>query len=251
MTNNTNPATEKQLSFLRSLCAERGLDLNNTDRPYGTVAEASALISFVMSLPRAPRAQAAPVAAAQPAPRAPRTVQVTEPGIYYRGGEVYRVKKGRESGNLWAAKLRVIGGMRQTEAGAVVAFEYDYDKGAIFDLTPADRMTVEQAKELSLRYGACINCAASLKDAVSVELGIGPVCIKKFVGGAEALKVARAAARAALKAAGGGKAPAARRNPLADVSDERVAELEAEGMTHGDAVGVAMAEVLRARQEAA
>ena len=200
MTMNTDPATDKQLSFLRSLCAERGLDLAASSRPYGTKREASDLISYVMSLPR-PARQAAPAAQAAPAQRTPRTVQVTEPGIYYRGGEVYRVKRGRESGNLWAAKLRVIGGIRQTEAGAVVSFEYDYDKGAIFELTDADRMTVEQAKELSLRYGACINCAASLKDAVSVELGIGPVCIKKFVGGADALKAARAAARKAAKAA--------------------------------------------------
>lgn len=38
-------------------------------------------------------------------------------------------------------------------------------------------------------------------------------------------------------------------NILEEVSDQRVAELEAEGMTHSDAIGVAMGEVMHQRTQ--
>jgi hypothetical protein len=238
MTDTTNPndATPKQVAYLRRLCEERGLNLDDCPRPYATKRDASALIDHVLTLPVLRGEQAAPAPAA--APRAPRTVQVTEPGIYERDGEVYRVKRGRESGNLYASRMKVIGGLRATEAGTVVGIEFDYDAGAIFKLTDADRMTVARAKELCLQYNVCINCGAKLKDAASVELGIGPVCILKFVGGADALREARAAARAAKKA-GGKVAPA-------PTEAERLEQLEAEGMSTSEAQAVYDAEQLRA-----
>jgi hypothetical protein len=50
----------------------------------------------------------------------------------------------------------------------------------VYDLAPADRITLERAKTLSVRYGICIACGRTLKAAKSVEDNIGPVCRKNF-----------------------------------------------------------------------
>lgn len=101
-------------------------------------------------------------------------------GVYESPAGIFVVKANKERSRLYAKKLEVIGGERLTEAGEHVNFEFVYDKGAIFNLRPDQRMSLERAKELAIRYGRCLNCGRRLKDATSVERGIGPVCIKAF-----------------------------------------------------------------------
>jgi hypothetical protein len=113
-------------------------------------------------------------------PRQDRTVQITEPGVYENNEGIFIVKRARESGNLYAKKLVEINADRLTEDGDVVQIEFEYAKGAIFNIKPEHKMDFEKAKALSIRYGKCINCGRRLKAAVSVELGIGPVCRKSF-----------------------------------------------------------------------
>lgn len=85
--------------------------------------------------------------------------------LYERAGEVYRtVLSG--AGNLYAKIWTGEG--------------WEYAAGAIRDLRPEHRMTVERAKILSLRFARCIRCGATLTAAESVEAGIGPVCITKI-----------------------------------------------------------------------
>lgn len=118
-----------------------------------------------------------------------REVRVTEPGVYKHDGQVFIVKATRDTAKLDASERRMyakrlveINAQRATEAGERVQIEFEYDKGAIYSIDPADRMPLDEAKQLTIRYGRCIVCGRHLKAAESVERGIGPVCIKYFRG---------------------------------------------------------------------
>ncbi len=104
------------------------------------------------------------------------------PGVYERAGEIFIVKANKEKSRLYAKRLVNIGGERLTEVGAHEQFDFEYAPGAIYDLHPENQMPFDRARELTIRYGRCINCGRFLKDAKSVELGIGPVCRKAFRG---------------------------------------------------------------------
>lgn len=55
-------------------------------------------------------------------------------------------------------------------------WKFDYAPGAIQQLKPEMRMTLEEAKEFGAIYGICCVCAAILTNEKSIEEGIGPVC---------------------------------------------------------------------------
>jgi hypothetical protein len=113
---------------------------------------------------------------------------ITETGMYQRDGIIYKVQQARESKNCYAKRLTPINGDRLADNGTeVVHFEFVYERGAIFSLTPDDRMTEQAAKDFGLRFGMCCVCAAPLKDAKSVALGIGPSCKKRTVWNAGVL----------------------------------------------------------------
>jgi len=112
-----------------------------------------------------------------PEPQAPTPARVTEPGLYVtEDGSIYKVQKARESGHLYAKKLNVITGRRLGEDTGIKNFDFVYAPGAMRELKPEQRMTLEQAKAFGIQYGVCCVCGAFLKDAVSVATGIGPVC---------------------------------------------------------------------------
>jgi hypothetical protein len=135
------PATIKQVALIQKLVSERAV---TEQVEYGalTMASASELIGALLK---------------------PR-VAVTEQGMYQLpNGAIYRVQKSRESGNLYAKRLAESGG-------------FEYEQGAITRLSPADRMTLEQAKAFGVETGLCCVCGAFLTDPKSVSRGIGPVC---------------------------------------------------------------------------
>jgi hypothetical protein len=100
-------------------------------------------------------------------------------GMYRHDGEIFKVQRGRESGNLYAKRLVEIGGKRLAdEDERDVHFEFQYAAGAIRMLTADERMTLDEARAFGIRFGVCCVCGASLKDADSVRNGIGPVCAK-------------------------------------------------------------------------
>jgi hypothetical protein len=103
-----------------------------------------------------------------------------KPAVYEKDGVTYVVKQNKAKTNVYAKRLVEIGGDRLTEADTVVKFDFVYAPGVIHQLTAEDQMPLERAKELMIRYGKCVNCGRPLKAAVSVERGIGPVCIKAF-----------------------------------------------------------------------
>jgi hypothetical protein len=108
-------------------------------------------------------------------------VRVTEPGVYELGdGRIYVVKPNREKTRLYAKRLVETTSDRVNEDGGHVKIDFEYEPRAIFDIAPEDKMPLERAKELTIRYGHCIVCGKALKVAESVERGIGPICIRSF-----------------------------------------------------------------------
>jgi hypothetical protein len=143
------PASAKQIAFLTTLVAER-IHSESVDFDALTSASASALISLLLNAPR----------------KSGGSVQrVTELGMYRTAeGEIYKVQRSRESGNLYAKRLDIFDG------------GFIYEQGAISKVAPSDRMTLAEAKAFGVQYGICCVCGALLTDPVSVAEGIGPVC---------------------------------------------------------------------------
>lgn len=98
---------------------------------------------------------------------------VTEDGMYQSvAGIIYKVQKAvHGSGGLYAKKL-----VQDSDGN----WSFAYAPGAIRGLTPAMRMTPEQAKEFGQLYGICCRCAAPLTDETSIERGMGPICAGKL-----------------------------------------------------------------------
>lgn len=170
--------TDRQISYARALAGERvAPDLGATAEERvaaldellgGGRLDKFGLMDVIDALKDAPRDQTA------------TSDEALTPGVYERNGEVYVVKPNRAKTSLYAKRMIEIGGRRLTEAGTVENLEFEYAPGAIRQLRPADRMPLERARELTVRYGRCLNCGRRLKDATSVERGIGPVCLKAF-----------------------------------------------------------------------
>lgn len=99
-------------------------------------------------------------------------VTVTEPGFYFKDDAIYRVQRGRDSGNLYALILHVD---LKTQKG-----KFEYLPGLIYKLSPEQRLTREQAAEFGHAYGLCGMCGATLTDPASVARGIGPQCATRL-----------------------------------------------------------------------
>jgi len=99
-----------------------------------------------------------------------------------KNGEIYIVKPNKTKTRMYAMRLVEAPSDRITEEGELVPFDFEYARGAIFNLSETDRMSLEEAKKFMIRYGRCIVCRRKLKVAESVERGIGPICIKYFKG---------------------------------------------------------------------
>jgi hypothetical protein len=115
--------------------------------------------------------------------RESREVQVTDPGVYRHGDDVFLVTWTQDKDHLYAKRL-VESAPRLTEQGERANCDFEYASGAVFDLLPSDKMPYEEAKRLTIRYGRCMVCGRKLEAAESVERGIGPYC-KRFYGPAQ------------------------------------------------------------------
>lgn len=182
-------ATEKQVAFISKLMVEKNAACIGEPENM-TTAQASKFITELMARPRyvaavAPVVVAAVAAAGAPvvpmttdaAAPAPAPAPVAEVGMYRNAaGDLFKVQRSKTTDKLYAKALTPIGGSRLTDADTVVKFEFVYAPAAVFTLTAADRLTLEEAKAFGIRYGVCCVCGATLVDAKSVAAGIGPVC---------------------------------------------------------------------------
>lgn len=128
-----------------------------------TTREASAIIDWLKALPRKEA-----------------TAVRLEVGVYENANGVFIVKRTRDGQRLYAKRLIEINSDRLNEAGRFVHIEFEYAPGAIRDLRPEHKMSLEKAEQLAIRYGKCIVCGHGLKKGTSVARLIGPVCIKSF-----------------------------------------------------------------------
>ena len=193
------PATDKQVSFLRKLASERGGDTlgqNRAERVESMEAllaqgmskqGASKWITHLLKQPITP----APSANVQrggfgiPQQRSnvaqPKEVAAElTPGVYDVDGHVYVVKFNKTKTRLYANRLVETATDRLNAEGDMVQIEFVYEAGAIFNIKSTHKMSYDDAKMLTIRYGRCIVCNRRLKAGKSVEQGIGPVCRKSF-----------------------------------------------------------------------
>jgi len=131
MTATISPATDRQISYLTHLLNTR-IELAEI-----RVALLSRIESGTLDKDLASRSinlllQAPKIVVAPTAPTAPLEV-----GMYRVNGDIFRVVKSRESGNLYAKRLNML-----AEGNA----QFVYSAGAIRTLTAEDRMTLAEAK---------------------------------------------------------------------------------------------------------
>lgn len=101
--------------------------------------------------------------------RKANTNPATEEGMYRTAdGTIYRVKRSRNTGNLYAMRFRPEAMTRGTR--------FEYERGAMATIQATDRMTVADAQSVGLQFGICCVCGALLTNAQSIANGIGPVC---------------------------------------------------------------------------
>lgn len=175
------PANEKQINFLLRLAGDRvfprlgdcGAERLVTVNRMITNGQVHAgnVSRLIDDLLRAPVDRTA---------REAERVSLT-PGVYEVNGEIFNVKYNRAKTNLYAQRLVEKPNIeRLTEADTVVHIEFEYAPGVVRRLRPHHKMSIERARELTIRYGRCLACGRRLKNAESVERGIGPVCRKAF-----------------------------------------------------------------------
>jgi hypothetical protein len=182
-----NGPSEKQINFVLKLAGERRDDAIGSDGEErienvaariengATRQQVSTWISHLLRMPVDTREVQLPQQR-----EAKKVDPALTPGVYDVDGHVYVVKPNRAKTGLYANRLVEIAGERLNEENTLVNIEFVYAPGAIFDIKPEQKMSLEDAKWLTIRYGRCIVCGRRLKAGKSVEQGIGPVCIKSF-----------------------------------------------------------------------
>jgi hypothetical protein len=61
-------------------------------------------------------------------------------------------------------------------------WQFQYAPGAIKELRPEHKLSLEQAKEFGALYGTCCCCGRTLTNEESIENGIGSICAGKYFG---------------------------------------------------------------------
>jgi hypothetical protein len=145
---------------------------------FPTVRQAKGILNCLRAeVGRQERSKAQP--AGQPAPA---RLQVEDAGVYrLPDGTICKVQVTRDKARTYAKRLTEIGGQRATEGGTRVHAEYVYEAGLVQRVAAEGvKLSLAEAKALTIRYGFCIRCGRHLTDAHSVEQGMGPVCIRYF-----------------------------------------------------------------------
>jgi hypothetical protein len=174
--------TEKQAAFLRSLVDRKIFPRLGDDRN-ARIVKLNSLLPGMTKIFATRLIGDLVVASDDRTPRTPTTEDAALPltaGVYEVNGEIFNVKWNQRKTNLYAQRLIEINGDRLTELGDVVRIEFEYAPGVVKRLKPHQKMSIERARELTIRYGRCLACGRALKNAESVERGIGPVCRKSF-----------------------------------------------------------------------
>jgi hypothetical protein len=147
-------ATEAQTRFLSTLMAERVHSFSDVRLADISKSQASAMIEELLASPRLQTV----------------TFEATV-GFYVREGQVFRVQKSKNSGNLYAKALVT------EEFGRA---HWEYAPGVVKSLKDSQRLTLDSARDLGLAHGVCVICGRTLTNPESVDAGIGPICSGKL-----------------------------------------------------------------------
>lgn len=201
-------ATEKQIAFVCSLAdqklepTEASIVKRQASEGYWGKRSISDEIGRLKALPSLPidYAEAAEFAAfgreqtseylgGQESHRTAQTPVTLEAGMYQMDETIYKVQLAvHGSGNPYAKRLvktdrcRECDGVEEYDHDGVTGHKYDpkwtfeYAPGAIRELRPEHRMTLEEAKAFGALYGTCCVCGRTLTNETSIEEGIGPIC---------------------------------------------------------------------------
>lgn len=163
MTNATRP-TEKQTAFIKKLVQEREAG-DEIDWP-STTGEASALIGWLLKQPMKPQAKAE---------------AITEDGMYIdrENVQIYKVQFNKAQGSgqrLYAKRLEV-----DDLGNGDFKVRFEYAAGAVRNIRPEWKMTLEEAEAFGQLYGVCVRCGRDLTREESIARAMGPVCAGKFL----------------------------------------------------------------------
>lgn len=144
--------SEKQAQFIIRLLSEKEVSIQVRDKIGDParleVRSASKIIDWLMAQPQQTNADA-----------------VTDVGMYMDGVTIFKVRRSKTTGALYAMRL--------------VGNKFMYESGSIRALKSSQRMSLDQAKAYGVQTGTCCVCAAVLTDPKSIASGIGPVCAKR------------------------------------------------------------------------
>lgn len=101
-------------------------------------------------------------------PTPPKTSAVkpsVEPGLYHHEDGIARVKTTKNG---------------RTVAGYLIAGRFSYQKGLVYRIDPAKKVTEAEAAAYGHETGACMCCGRTLTNPESIALGIGPICRDKW-----------------------------------------------------------------------
>lgn len=163
---NGNPATAKQIDFLRKLIAERYEDsvCGNFEQCYPLMSKADASKAIETMLNDVPKL-------ATPQSEA---VEI-EDGVYLKDGHYLKVVHAIHGSGHQYAKVLV----PSVDEDGKKVFSWEYlGKAPLATLSADDKLDTEQAKEFGLLYGCCINCARGLTRDESIYVGYGKTCAK-------------------------------------------------------------------------
>lgn len=157
------PATEKQLAFVRRLL---------TERDHGWADEAKVVDGLATS--KAAASAAIESLLAMPKVTAAGVVHTLEDGIYQdEGGTIWKVYHTVHGANQQTAKRLVITEVAEGKYEGEFVYE---GKAGLVGLTPAMRLSEEDAKRIGSVYGFCVRCAKTLTLEESQYVGYGKTC---------------------------------------------------------------------------
>lgn len=155
--------TEKQLNFVHKLLAEREHQFDASNLDQYNRAGMSQLISDLCTLPK----------------KSGKPVHVElEDGIYRKDDVLYRVYHTVHGANQQVADLINLDAPK--EAKKKDKFTYLGKKGVV-GLLPEHQLSFAEGVAIASAYEWCCACGTILHNGKSVELGIGPICRKKFI----------------------------------------------------------------------
>lgn len=108
--------------------------------------------------------------------------KVTEPGIYRKDGQFFRVKAGRyDKSTFWAERIYV----PEPDELAATGFVKDVifiKAGRATFLKASDKITLAEARAFGVAVGSCINCGLTLdgEDGKSLTAGYGATCARNL-----------------------------------------------------------------------